>query len=65
MNLVYVRLAVYIMSVLAGFIPASWAGFVSYSEATASLTISLEGLGVALVTGAAGSLAVFKKWGKK
>ena len=65
MNLVYVRIIVYVLSVVAGFIPASWAGFVSYSEATSSLTVSLEGLAMAIVTGTVGSFAVFKKWGTK
>ncbi len=65
MNIVYVRLVVYVLSLLAGMIPASWAGFVTYSEATNSLTVSLEGFGIALVTALMGSFGVFKIWGTK
>lgn len=65
MQIVYVRLAAYVLSLLAGLIPAAWAGFASYNEATGTITVSVEGLAVALVTAAAGSLAVFKKWGTR
>lgn len=64
-NLVYIRLIAYVLSLLAGMIPAAWAGFVSYSEAAGTVTISLEGIATAIVTGLLGSLAIFKKWGVK
>lgn len=63
MNIVYVRLVLYVLSILVGMIPASWAGFVVYNEAAHTLTISIEGLAVAFVTAVIGSLGIFKKWG--
>lgn len=64
-NLVYIRLVAYVLSMIAGAIPAAWAGFASYSEAAGTVTISLEGLAVAIVTAFAGSFTIFKLWGTK
>jgi hypothetical protein len=65
MPIVYVRILVYVLSILAGLIPAGWAGFVAYNEAAGTITISIEGLAIAIVTGLGGSLAIFKKWGTR
>lgn len=64
-NLVYVRLVAYALSLLPGLIPAAWIGFVSYNEAAGTVTISLEGLAMAIVSALAGSVAIFAKWGTK
>lgn len=65
MQIVYIRIVVYALSLLLGMIPAAWAGFVSYDQATGILSVSVEGL----VTAAAGALAVsggvFAKWGTR
>ena len=65
MQIVYVRLIAYVLSLLAGMLPAAWAGFAAYDAAAGTITISVEGLAVALATAIAGSLAIFKKWGVK
>lgn len=65
MQIVYVRLAAYVLSLAAGFIPAAWAGFASYNEAAGTITVSVEGLAIAIVTAFAGSLGIFKKWGTR
>lgn len=62
-NLVYIRIVAYVLSTLAGMIPAAWAGFVAYDAVAGTVTVSIEGLAVALVTAIVGSLAIFKRWG--
>ena len=64
-KLVYVRIVAYVLSLLAGMIPAAWAGFASYDAVAGTITVSIEGLALALVTAFAGSLAIFRKWGVK
>lgn len=65
MNPAYVRLVVYVLSSIFNLIPASWAGLVQYDSATMMLTISVEGLAVAIVSGYVMSAAILSKWGKK
>ena len=65
MNPVYIRLIVYVLSILAGMIPASWAGWVSYDAASEMLVISLPGLAAAIAGGLALTGAVFARWGIK
>jgi len=61
---VAVRVIVYVLSAFAGMIPAAWAGWVSYDAAAGVVTVSVEGLAVALAMGLAGSFGVLAKWGK-
>ncbi len=65
MQIVYIRLVSYALSLLPGLIPAALAGFVSYNEAAGTITVSIEGLAIAIVTAFAGSLGIFKKWGTR
>lgn len=65
MNPAYVRLVVYVLSSIFNLIPASWVGLVQYDSATMMLTISVEGLAVAIVSGYVMSAAILSKWGKK
>jgi len=44
MNPVYIRLIVYVLSTLAGLMPAAWAGFAAYDAVAGTVTISIEGL---------------------
>ena len=64
-KLVYVRIVAYVLSLLAGMIPAAWAGFASYDAVAGTVTVSIEGLAIALLTAFAGSMAIFKRWGKQ
>lgn len=64
-KLVYVRIVAYVLSLLAGMIPAAWAGFASYDAVAGTITVSIEGLALALVTAFAGSLAIFRRWGTR
>ena len=64
-NIVYIRIVAYVLSTLAGLIPAAWAGWASYDAAAGTVVVSIEGLAVALVAAIAGSLAIFRKWGVK
>lgn len=65
MTNVYVRLIVYVLSTIAGMIPAAWAGWISYDAAAGMLHISIEGMGGAAFAGLAASVAVFRRWGVK
>ncbi|MES2667937.1 MAG: hypothetical protein V4712_17770 [Pseudomonadota bacterium] len=65
MNPVYIRLITYVLSIIIGMIPASWAGFVTFNEATGMLQISVTGLAAAVAGGLSLSGAVFAKWGVK
>jgi len=65
MHPVYIRLIVYVLSTVAGMIPAAWAGWISYDAAAGMLQISVQGLGGAIAAGLALALGVFKKWGVK
>lgn len=65
MNSVYVRLLVYVLSTVAGMVPAGWAGWVSYDEAAQLVQISLPGLAAAIAGGLGLSGAIFAKWGIK
>ena len=64
-NIVYIRIVAYVLSTLAGLIPAAWAGWASYDAAAGTVVVSIEGLALALVTAFAGSLAIFKRWGTR
>lgn len=64
MNLVYLRLLIYVLSTLAGMIPAGWAGLVSYDATAGVLVISLEGMAAAVAVGLGGSVAILRRWGK-
>ena len=64
-RMVYVRITAYVLSILAGLIPAAWAGWASYDAVAGTVVVSIEGLAVALVAAFAGSLAIFRKWGKQ
>ena len=64
-RMVYIRIVAYVLSTLAGLIPAAWAGWASYDAAAGTVVVSIEGLAVALVAAFAGSLAIFRKWGVK
>lgn len=61
---VLVRVLVYVLSTVAGLIPAAWAGWVDYVPASGVITISVEGLATAIVVGLSGSFGIFAKWGK-
>lgn len=65
MNAVYVRLLAYVLSALLGSLPAWAAGFVAFDAATNAITISLEGIVIAVTGGLAMSGGIFAKWGKK
>ncbi len=62
---VYIRMLAYVLSTLAGFIPAAWAGWLSFNETANTVTIGIEGLAAAVVSGLAVSFAIFRKWGVK
>lgn len=64
-KMVYVRIVAYVLSLVAGMIPAAWAGFASYDAVAGTVTVSIEGLALALVVAFSGSLAVFKRWGTR
>ena len=64
-NLVYIRLLAYVLSVVAGLIPAAWAGWISYNEASQMLQISLPGMATAVTGGVGLTGAIFAKWGVK
>lgn len=63
MQTVYIRLIAYVLSTLAGMIPAAWAGWITYDAAAGVLHVSIEGLAGALAAGLALSGAVFARWG--
>lgn len=65
MENVYVRLLIYVLSIVFGMIPAAWAGWISYDEASQMLQISVSGLAVAIVGGLGLTGAVFARWGIK
>lgn len=65
MNPVYIRLLAYVLSTLAGMIPAAWAGWISYDRAAEMLHISLPGLATAVIAALSLTLAVFGRWGTK
>jgi hypothetical protein len=62
---VYVRLLVYVLSIIFGMIPAAWAGWISYDEASQMLQISVPGMAAAVVAGIGLTGAVFARWGVK
>jgi len=64
-NLVYIRLLAYVLSTIAGLIPAAWAGWISYNEASQMLQISLPGIATAILAGFSVTGAIFAKWGTK
>ena len=61
---VLVRVLVYVLSTVAGLIPAAWAGWVDYVPASGVITVSVEGLATAIAVGLSGSFGIFAKWGK-
>ena len=65
MHPVYIRLIIYVLSTVAGMIPAAWAGWISYDATAGMLHISVQGLGGAIAAGLALALGVFKRWGVK
>lgn len=65
MNLVHLRLAVYVVSFLVGLIPAAFAGFVQFDPDTLVLTLKLQGVLTAAAAGYGGSLGILSLWGKK
>lgn len=65
MNVVYVRLLAYVLSALIGSLPAWAAGFVAFDEMANTITISVEGLVIAVTSGLAVSGGIFAKWGTK
>lgn len=64
-NLVYIRLLAYALSVVVGLIPAAWAGWISYNEASQMLQISLPGMATAVAGGIGLTGTIFAKWGVK
>jgi len=64
-NLVYVRLLAYVLSTVAGLIPAAWAGWISYNAVTQMLQINILGVGTAILGGLGLTGAIFAKWGVK
>ncbi|MEH7827093.1 hypothetical protein [Gemmobacter denitrificans] len=64
MDLVYIRLIAYALSMLAGMIPAAWAGWASYDAVAGTVTVSIEGLAAAAGAGLAMSVGIFKRWGR-
>lgn len=65
MQNVYIRLALYVLSILFGLLPAWAAGFVSYDSASAVLTVQVEALLLAIFTGSGIAAGVFRRWGVK
>lgn len=65
MNLVYLRLAGYVISFLVGLIPAAFAGYVQFDSESLVLTLKLQGILTAAATGYGGSLGILSLWGKK
>lgn len=67
MNNVYVRLIVYILSIVLGSVPAVALGWFSYQflDGMIYVTISLEGAVTALLTAIGISGGVFRIWGTK
>ena len=65
MQNVYVRLILYVLSLLVGMLPAWAAGFVSYDAEAAVLTVQVEALLVAIFSGSAISAGIFRRWGVK
>lgn len=63
MPAIYIRLIVYVLSTLAGMIPAAWAGWITYDAAAGMLHVSIEGLVGAIAAGLALSGGVFARWG--
>ena len=64
-NLVYLRLAAYVVSFLLGLIPAAFAGYVQFDTETLVLTVKLQGIITAAATGYGGSLGLLNFFGKK
>lgn len=61
---VLARVIVYVLSSVAGLIPAAWAGWVVYDAAAGAVTVSIEGLALAIASGLVASVGVLAKWGK-
>ena len=64
-NVVYLRLLAYVMSTVAGLLPAAWAGWISYDTATQMLQISIPGIVTAVTGGLGLTGAIFAKFGTK
>lgn len=65
MHVTWVRVVLYVLSTVLAMLPASWAGLVAFDPETNMLMLSVPGIAAAVVTGLAGSAAVFSKWGIK
>lgn len=65
MTSVYTRLAIYILSMVLGSIPATALGWCSYEmvDGTIHLSLQVEGAVTALLAAVGISGGVFKKWG--
>jgi hypothetical protein len=67
LNNVYVRLAIYMLSLLIGAIPAAWAGWLMAELVNGWLHIhiQIEGAMTALATATGISGGVYKLWGTR
>lgn len=65
MNVVYLRLCLYVFSSFIGLLPASFGGHVRYDAATAMLSIDMQAVILSLTGGVAMSMAVWRRWGVK
>ena len=63
MQNVYVRLALYVLSIFVGLLPAWATGYVTYDSETAILTVQVEAVLVAIFTGSGIAAGVFRRWG--
>jgi hypothetical protein len=67
LNNVYVRLAIYMGSLLIGAIPAAWAGWLTAEivEGWLHVHIKIEGALTAVTTALGLSGGIFAKWGSR
>lgn len=63
MQNVYLRLALYVLSIFVGLLPAWAAGYVTYDAETAVLTVQVEAVLAAIFTGSGISAGIFRRWG--
>lgn len=63
MQNVYVRLILYVLSLLFGSLPAWAAGWIAYDAETAVLTVQVEALLVAAFAGSGMAAGIFRRWG--
>lgn len=67
LNNVYVRLAIYILSLVIGAIPAAWAGWLTAEivDGWMHIHVQIEGAMTAITTALGVSGGIFAKWGSK